>query len=133
MKTAIALLVLSLSLESTLLAIETQRRAAIAAKDFATLSTIYAADFRAIFGNGEVFDRAALFDVFRADDGRLTFVTDELAVRRLDAGAAIVSGRLTGRSGDTIATQQRFTHIYVRRDGGWEIVAAEGTPVRNPK
>ena len=69
MKTAIALLVLSLSLESTLLAIETQHRAAIAAKDFATLSTIYADDFRAIFGNGEIFDRAALFDVFRADDG----------------------------------------------------------------
>jgi ketosteroid isomerase-like protein len=114
--------------EKTLLEIEARRRAAIAAKDFATLEMIYAEDFRAILGNGEIADRAFLFNIFRNDDSTLTFTTDELLVREF-GNAAIVTGRLTAMRGETIATQQRFSHFFVRRKGRWVIVAAEGTPV----
>jgi acetyl esterase/lipase/ketosteroid isomerase-like protein len=117
------------SLSQTLLNIEQQRRDAIAAKNFAKLEAIYAPDFSAIFGSGVRFDRAALFDIFRNDDATLRFSTDDLQVRDLGE-VALVTGRLTGRKGTEIVTQQRFTHIYQRRAGAWEIVAAEGTPVR---
>lgn len=119
-------------LAKTLLDLEAQRRAAIAAKDFATLSRIYAPEFVTIFGNGENYDRAKLFEVFKGDDPALVFTTDELNVRRFGE-AAIVTGRLTARAGEKIVSQQRFTHTYARRGGRWWIVAAEGTPVRNPR
>ena len=114
--------------EKTLLDIEAQRRAAIAAKDFATLERIYAEDFRGIIGNGEIADRAFLFNIFRNDDPTLKFTTDELLVRQF-GDAAIVTGRLTARRGEEIASQQRFSHFFVKREGRWVIVAAEGTPV----
>lgn len=116
-------------LSSVLLDVESRRRAAIAAKDFETLKTIYADDFKAVFGNGAMINRAALFDVFAHDDGSLTFSTDELEVRQF-GDAATVIGRLTGRRGSDVVTQQRFTHVYASRNGHWIIVAAEGTPVR---
>lgn len=117
--------------EKVLLAIEATRRAAIAAKDFSTLATIYADDFRGIIGNGEIADRAFLFEVFRNDDPSLTFTTDELTVRQF-GDAAIVTGRLTAMKGEAIAFQQRFSHFFALRSGRWQIVAAEGTPVRAP-
>ena len=119
------------AVEKTLLDLETKRRDAIAAKDFATLEMIYAEDFRGIVGNGQIADRAFLFEIFRNDDPALTFTTDELLVRQF-GDAAIVTGRLTALRGETIASQQRFSHIFVLREGRWVIVAAQGTPVRNP-
>ena len=112
-----------------LLDIEAKRRAAIAAKDFATLESIYAADFRGIIGSGVVADRAFLFNIFRNDDPTLTFNTDELLVREF-GDAAIVTGRLTATRDGAIASQQRFSHYFVKRDGRWQIVGAQGTPVR---
>ena len=117
--------------EKAFLEIEATRRAAIAAKDFATLTTIYAVDFRGIIGNGEIADRAFLFEVFRHDDPTVKFTTDELVVRQF-GDAAIVTGRLTSTRDNAIVSQQRFSHFYALRKGHWVIVAAEGTPVRNP-
>lgn len=111
-----------------LLDIEAKRRAAIAAKDFATLESIYAADFRGIVGNGAIADRAFLFNIFRNDDPTLKFETDELLVREF-GDAAIVTGRLTATRDGALASQQRFSHYFVQRDGRWQLVAAQGTPV----
>lgn len=115
------------------LQIESARRDAIARKDFARLETIYAGDFSGIFGSGAAIDRAFLFNVFRNDDGRLAFTTDELKVRRIGGGAAVVTGRLTARADGKIVSQQLFSHVYEKRSGTWLIVAAEGTPVREPR
>ena len=117
--------------EKVFLDIEAKRRAAIAAKDFTTLATIYAEDFRGIIGSGEIADRAFLFEVFRHDDPTVKFTTDELVVRQFGE-AAIVTGRLTATRDEAIFSQQRFSHFFARRKGRWQIVAAEGTPVRAP-
>lgn len=118
--------------DAALLELEAKRRDAIAAKDFATLETIYAADFRGIFGTGVNMDRAGLFDVFRGDRAEIAFHTDELTVRRFGE-TAIVTGRLTGRMKGEIVTQQRFSHWYVWRNKRWEMFGAQGTPVREMK
>lgn len=69
------------------------------------------------------------FDIFRKDDPALKFETDELLVREL-GDSAIVTGRLTATRDGAIASQQRFSHYFVKRDGRRQIVAAQGTPVR---
>src|SRR5690348_3921306 len=69
-------------------ALEETRRAAIKAKDFATLEKIYAPEFLAVAGNGQIIDRATLFKVFGNADPTITFATDEIRV--LESGDTAV-------------------------------------------
>lgn len=112
-----------------LLAIERERSAAIARHDTAWLATVYAPDFAGVVANGRRVDRAALFRVFGFDSPESRFLIDELHIR--DFGeAATVTGRLrtTTLAGEVVG-ESRYLHVYVRRDGHWWLVAAEGTAV----
>ena len=114
--------------EAELREIEESRRAAIRNGDFRTLEGIYAEDFTAVAGTGQVVARAQLFEAFRRNDPSVTFVTDEIAVRLLDDASALFSGRLTGRAADgRIVSASRFTHVFVRRDGQWRCVFGQST------
>lgn len=109
--------------------IEEARRAAIKAKDFTTLEKIYAPEFLAVAGNGQVIDRATLFNVFGKTDPSISFTTDDIRV--LDSGnTAVFFGRLTGRTPDGhVAFASRFTHVFVRRKGGWICISGQSTPL----
>jgi ketosteroid isomerase-like protein len=112
-----------------ILRLEVKRSAAIARHDTTWLATVYAPDFRGVVANGRRVDRSALFRVFSFDNPSARFTIDELEVR--DFGAAItVTGRLcTLGPGGEAAGASRYLHVYVRRDGHWWMVAAEGTAV----
>jgi hypothetical protein len=115
-----------------LLRLERARSTAIAAHDTATLVRMYATDFRGVTAIGTFVDRAALLGVFTLDDPASTFAIDELFAGPLDAGhtTAILRGRLrTFRDGKQVG-DSRYLHVYVLRDGRWQIVAAQGTLVR---
>ena len=114
--------------DAELRAIEETRRAAIKAQDFVVLEKIYAPTFVAVAGNGQVIDRATLFDVFRRNDPALSFETDEIRIVS-DGDTAVFFGRLTGRSGDRIAFRSHFSHVFVRRNGGWQCIAGQSTPL----
>lgn len=115
--------------EQQLRAIEERRREAIKQGDFKTLGEIYAADFTAIAGNGQVIDREQLFAVFRRNDPSLVFATDEITVRVFKK-TAIFSGRLTGRTAaGSVISSGRFTHFFVKRDGRWVCVFGQSTPL----
>jgi ketosteroid isomerase-like protein len=114
---------------SELRELEESRRAAIQAQDFSVLEKIYAPTFVAVAANGQVIDRATLFGVFRRNDPTLRFSTDE--IRIVDEGdTAIFIGRLTGRTAEgKVAFASRFSHVFVRRNGGWICVAGQATPL----
>lgn len=110
-------------------ALEETRRAAIKAKDFPALEKIYAPDFLAVAGNGQIIDRATLFNVFGKADPTIAFTTDEIRV--LDSGAtAVFFGRLVGKTPDGhTAFASRFTHVFVRRKGAWVCISGQSTPL----
>lgn len=109
--------------------LEVERSAAIARHDTTWLATVYAPDFRGVVANGRRVDRSALFRVFSFDNPGARFTIDELEVRDFGA-AATVTGRLrTLGPGGEVAGESRYLHVYVRRDGQWWMVAAEGTAV----
>jgi ketosteroid isomerase-like protein len=113
-----------------ILALERERSSAIARHDTAWLATLYAPDFAGVAANGSRVDRAALFRVFSRDAPDARFAIDELSVRDLGS-AATVSGRLRTLGPDgAVAGESRYLHVYVRRDGHWWLVAAEGTAVQ---
>ena len=119
--------------ERELLRLERRRSAAIAAHDTAWLATLYAPDFQGVAANGRRVDRAALFGVFARDNPGARFRIDELTVREQANDAATVTGRLQALGADgTVAAESRYLHVYVRRNGRWQLVAAAGTAVAMP-
>jgi ketosteroid isomerase-like protein len=114
--------------EEDLRAIEETRRDAIARQDFEVLRRIYAPEFVAIAGNGAVIDRDRLFGLFRAVDRSLAFSVDEIRV--IDLGdTALFLGRLVARSGEKTVSSARFSHTFVRKNGQWQCVYGQSTPV----
>ena len=134
LRTATLAVLLSLSsaaaatTEDDLRALEETRRDAIARQDFDVLRRIYASEFVAIAGNGTFIDRDRLFGLFRAVDRSLAFSVDDIRV--IDLGdTALFLGRLVGRSGERIVSSARFSHTFVRKDGQWQCVFGQSTPV----
>lgn len=115
--------------ESELTTLEEQRREAIRAKDFASLSRIYAPTFVAVAGNGQLIDRDQLFKVFAATDPTLSFKTDEIRVLA-EGDTAVFFGRLSAYTPEgKVAFASRFSHVFVKQAGRWVCIAGQSTPL----
>ncbi len=115
--------------EAELRQIEESRRQAIKDGNEKVLDQIYADDFTAVAGNGQLINKSQLLAVFKRNDPSINFTTDEISVRVFDKTALFV-GRLTGRStrGELVSAS-RFTHVFVKREGKWRCVAGQATPL----
>src|SRR5215510_7798335 len=103
-------------IEAELKQIEETRRQAIKNGDEKTLDQIYADDFSAIAGSGQIVNKQQLLAVFKRNDPSITFTTDEISVR-VFGSTALFTGRLTGRSADgQVISSSRFTHVFLKRD-----------------
>ena len=113
--------------ELELRAIEETRRQAIKQGDEKTLDRIYADDFSGIAGSGQIINKEQLMAVFKRNDPRVVFTTDEITVR-IFGKTALFIGLLMGRTSDgEVVSASRFTHVFVRRNGRWECVAGQST------
>jgi ketosteroid isomerase-like protein len=66
--------------------------------------------------------RQLVFEAIARADGR---------VRQYDRCAIVVGEtRMRGRYGEqSFAAHSRYTHVYVKSPGGWQMVTAQGTPI----
>ena len=118
---------LSSKAEQELRALEERRREAIKQGDMKAIDQIYADDFSAIAGSGQVINKEQLMAVFKRNDPSIEFTTDEINVR-VFGQTAIFTGRLTGRApGGEVVSASRFTHFFVKRRGRWQCVAGQST------
>lgn len=116
-------------IENELKQIEETRRRAIKDGDEKTLDQIYADDFTAIAGNGQIINKKQLMAVFKRNDPSIAFTTDEITVRTFGNTALFVA-RLTGRSSNgEVVSSSRFTHVFVKRSGKWKCVSGQSTPL----
>ena len=61
-----------------------------------------------------------------------TYVADEYTVRFLDANTAVMTHRATEKGlnkGKEYNDQHRSMHVWVKRDGRWQVVASQATPI----
>jgi uncharacterized protein DUF4440 len=78
---------------------------------------------------GNVMTRADVLTMCRAPESRLeTLTSDDLSVRAF-GDAAVVTGRTTATTGgpNRQTVILRFTDVFVRRDGRWQVVASHAT------
>ncbi|HYH86162.1 MAG TPA: nuclear transport factor 2 family protein [Pyrinomonadaceae bacterium] len=99
-------------------------------RDVATLERVIADDWMCIDGAGERIGKAELLERVASGASRLeSHVFDEMELR-IYGDAAIVTGRLTGKGRDEegqLSFSQRYTRVYVKRDGAWRAVATQVT------
>jgi ketosteroid isomerase-like protein len=105
---------------------------AVVAADVAVLERILHEDYVHNRPSGVVEDRAQYLD--NRKERRVDFeslVPDQMEVR-VYGDTAIVTGRSTARGKDQYGTmdeQRRWTRVLIRRDGSWQFVHFQATPI----
>ena len=100
--------------------------------DRATVDSILASDWSVIDLTGRVLTKVQVMREFGSGERRIeTGAVDDLSVR-VFGDVAVVTGRsvLSGAyQGKRASVVQRFTDVFARRDGRWQVVASQGTQV----
>src|SRR6266705_5511121 len=96
------------------------------------VGSVLAADWSVIDLTGSVLTKAQVMQEFGSGDRRIEAGSvDDLSVR-VFGDVAVVTGRsiLAGSyQGKRASVTQRFTDVFVRRDGRWQAVASQGTQI----
>lgn len=118
--------------EASIRRLEERWRAAQQANDTAAFSELLAPDVTFIGTSGSLRDRADyIASRSRSWIPRATaFTVDELLLRFYGT-VVIVTGRETS-TGSGIAATGRFTHVWVRRNESWALVALQRTEIAPP-
>ena len=108
---------------------------AVVKADVAFLGRVLHEDYTHHRPRGTVENRAQYLEnrkVRRVDFESL--VADEIKVR-VYGDTAVVTGRSTAKGNDQhgkMDEQRRWTRVLVRRDGRWQFVHYQGTPIQKP-
>jgi ketosteroid isomerase-like protein len=123
------------NVEQTLLQLERDWEQANAKNDLAALDRILAPEFVSTDSDGRLATRADVMT--RRKSGAVKFATftqDDYKVHLL-GDTAIVTGRSTVkgiRDGRDWSGQERFTDVFLRRDGRWLAVSTHASRVAKP-
>jgi uncharacterized protein (TIGR02246 family) len=112
----------STGVEAEIRTVEDQRRRAYLAGDYDTVAKLLAEDFFLTNAQGVVRDKAGVVALWKSGDMVVQSLDFSDLVIRAAGPVAVVTGMSTvvetykgeDRSGD-----QRFTRVYVKRDGRW--------------
>jgi ketosteroid isomerase-like protein len=102
------------------------------AQDVAFLERFYATEFTVGLMNGGESAREQDIAMFRSHDLKPRMITDSAMVVHVYGHAALVTGleHLEGEyRGQTGSFDLRFANTYVSRDGRWQMVRHQATPI----
>jgi ketosteroid isomerase-like protein len=118
--------------EKEFLALEHEWKQAVVSRDVAFLRHFYAEEYTSTDPEGMVWNKTQDIEIDTAGQFRITaFKLDDVQAR-VYGDVAIVTGRdaLKGTFlGKAASTQVRFTDVFVKRDGRWQCVTTQVTPI----
>jgi ketosteroid isomerase-like protein len=98
--------------------------------DRAVVVELLSDDWKVIDPGGRVLTKAQVLEEFDTGARKLESGTiDEVEVRDFD-DFAVVTGRTTATGsyeGNAVSVKLRFTDVFVRRGGAWQVVASQAT------
>lgn len=104
--------------------------------DAAALNRYYTDDFQRIGNDGAVHDKTNQVQLMTEEVDLLNGRGSELSVTMLGPDRALVTGRFAGRyrhKGNEDNFTERFTSLWVRKDGEWRIRHEHASLVPNPE
>ena len=123
------------NVEQTLLQLERDWEQANAKNDLAALDRILAPEFVNTDSDGRLRTRAEVMAARKSGAVKFTAFTQDDYNVHLFGDTAIVTGRMTIRGirdGKDYSGQERFTDVFVRRDGRWQAVSTHASRVAKP-
>ena len=125
----------SASVEDQLKKMEKDRAAAVVKADVATLEKLTSDDYILINANGELSDKPTTMNNIKTGVIKLTAnEVSDLKVR-VYGNTAVVTGKSTAKGtigGRELKGPVMFTRVYVKKDGKWQSVAFQQTPIVAP-
>lgn len=119
--------------EEQLKKLEVERNQAMVRTDLPTLERTTASDYTVITPSGQLGDKTQMLADLRSGDLKYQSIEVEDVTVRLYGDAAILSGRRTVKGqhgGKDISGTDRFTRVYAKRNGQWQAVWFQSTPLR---
>jgi ketosteroid isomerase-like protein len=101
--------------------------------DRAFVDALLADDWTSIDYQGRIWTKDKVLALFDGTRPPMTSAQIDVDRVRLFGDVAIVTGRSVsaGRvDGRDVSITQRYTDVYVRRDGRWRVVASQGTEAK---
>ena len=120
------------AIQKEVLQAENQRRDAVLKSDKAALDHLMTDDFKVVVMTGALYDKAAELALYRGDRKTEAWSADEMDIR-VYGNTAVVIGRATVK--DVLRGQRRdfrfrFTHVWVKRNGRWQIASRQATELK---
>lgn len=126
---------LAASSEAQILGTQEEARQALLRTDVRKLDTLWGDEFTSITPSGQIRTKLQMLDAFKSGEIKYRSLSyDELKVR-VYGNTAVMTGRARGagvRNGVELPASPhgtRFTQVFVKRRGGWLLVAHQATTV----
>ncbi len=115
-----------------LIRIEHRLAKALVERDLEAYNSLLAADWTTIDLAGRVLSKSQVLQELSSKDREIEAATiDDIKVKEL-GDVAVVTGRTVAAGsyrGQRSSVVLRFTDVFVKRDGRWQVVASQGTQV----
>ena len=114
---------------------EKDRAAAVVKADVATLEGLTSDDYVLINANGQVSNKAETMSMIKS--GKIKLTANEVSDMnvRVYGDTAVVTGKSTAKgsiNGIELKGPVMFTRVYVKKNGKWQSVAFQQTPIVAP-
>jgi ketosteroid isomerase-like protein len=120
------------SVEDQLKKMEKDRAAAVVKGDVATLEKLTSDDYILINANGQLSDKPTTMNNIKTGNIKLTANDVSDLKVRVYGNTAVVTGKSDAKGsigGRELKGPVMFTRVYVKKDGKWQSVAFQQTPI----
>ena len=101
-------------------------------KDVAAIAAVTADGYVQIDWDGRILDKAATLERIKSSDIKLQSNTVDNVEVRVDGDTAVVVGTATRKgvlNGKDISGTIRYTRVYVKRNGRWQVIQFQQTRI----
>lgn len=123
-------------IQQLILRLEDEGRKATLNNDLAANDRLLAGNWVNINPDGSVTTKTQLLNLLKTGSFKIMSIENDEVVVRVFGAAAVVTGRSTTKraadDGEIISRQVRFTRVYARTQGRWQVASAHNTLIRQP-
>ena len=121
----------NLDTEQVITQLESEGREATLKNNIAANERLLADNWLNINPDGSITTKARLLELLKDGSFKILSIDNDEIIVRVYGDAAVVTGRSTtkraGQGSEVVARQVRFTRVYAKSKGQWQVVSAHNT------